>query len=57
MISYLGFECIVHMSEETKRPKMAVPRGMFYSVFFDGLVGLMMLFTWTVSLSMSRSET
>lgn len=44
-----GFEAIVHMAEETKNAKLAVPRGMIWSIFSNGILGFIMLFTFLVS--------
>lgn len=41
------------MGEETKNSKTAVPRGMFWSIVFNGIVGLIMLFAYMVSMDPS----
>ncbi|KAK7756439.1 hypothetical protein SLS62_001665 [Diatrype stigma] len=38
-----GFDSVVHMSEETRRAKSAVPRAMFWSILLNGVLGLVMV--------------
>lgn len=47
--SSIGFESVIHMGEETKDSKRAVPKAMFYSVCTSGVLGFVMLITLVVS--------
>lgn len=49
----LGFECLVHMGEETKNPRVVIPHGLLWSILANGIVGLVMLITIVVSLDAS----
>lgn len=39
------------MAEETRKPKKAVPRALFWSIFCSGIMALVTLITLIVSLS------
>jgi choline transport protein len=38
-----GFDGAIHMSEETRKAKSAVPRAMFWSIFMNGVLGFIMV--------------
>jgi amino acid transporter len=40
---YLGFDGAVHMSEEVRRAKQAVPRSIFYTVVTNGILAYAMV--------------
>ncbi|KAK2788386.1 hypothetical protein FQN52_006710 [Onygenales sp. PD_12] len=46
---FIGFDGVVHMSEEVRKAKQAVPRTMIYTIIINGVlaygIGLVMLFT------------
>ncbi|KAH7254767.1 hypothetical protein FSOLCH5_011247 [Fusarium solani] len=41
--SFTGFDSAIHMSEETRKAKSAVPRAMFWSIFMNGVLGFIMV--------------
>ncbi|KAI5456626.1 amino acid/polyamine transporter I [Mariannaea sp. PMI_226] len=41
--SFTGFDSAIHMSEETRKAKSAVPRAMFWSIFLNGCLGFVMV--------------
>lgn len=41
--SFTGFDGAIHMSEETRKAKSAVPRAMFWSIFINGCLGFVMV--------------
>ncbi|WZH45495.1 amino acid/polyamine transporter I [Fusarium acuminatum] len=41
--SFTGFDSAIHMSEETRKAKSAVPRAMFWSIFMNGILGFIMV--------------
>ncbi|EEU37109.1 uncharacterized protein NECHADRAFT_52275 [Fusarium vanettenii 77-13-4] len=41
--SFTGFDSAIHMSEETRKAKSAVPRAMFWSIFMNGVLGFVMV--------------
>jgi choline transport protein len=41
--SFTGFDSALHMSEETRKAKSAVPRAMFWSIFMNGMLGFIMV--------------
>lgn len=41
--AYTGFDGAIHMSEETRKAKSAVPRAMFWSIFLNGCLGFIMV--------------
>ncbi|KAK7409672.1 hypothetical protein QQX98_008187 [Neonectria punicea] len=41
--SFTGFDSAIHMSEETRKAKSAVPRAMFWSIFMNGCLGFIMV--------------
>ncbi|ETN41421.1 uncharacterized protein HMPREF1541_03356 [Cyphellophora europaea CBS 101466] len=43
--SFTGFDGTVHMSEETKKAKQAVPRATLYSIMLNGALGYCMAIT------------
>ncbi|ROW17977.1 hypothetical protein VPNG_00211 [Cytospora leucostoma] len=42
---FVGFESVIHMGEETRDPKRAVPRAMFWSIFANGAMAFVTLIT------------
>lgn len=42
-LSLPGFDSAIHMSEETRKAKSAVPRAMFWSIFMNGCLGFVMV--------------
>ncbi|ROW11623.1 hypothetical protein VMCG_01295 [Cytospora schulzeri] len=46
---FVGFESVIHMAEETREPKKAVPRALFWSIFASGVMALITLITLIVS--------
>ncbi|KAI0016392.1 amino acid permease [Xylariomycetidae sp. FL0641] len=40
---FTGWDGVIHMSEEARTAKQAVPRAMFWSIFTNGLMGLVMV--------------
>ncbi|KAF3011479.1 hypothetical protein E8E14_006118 [Neopestalotiopsis sp. 37M] len=45
---YISFESIIHMGEETKNPKVAVPRALFWSIATNAVLGLIMIITFGI---------
>ncbi|KAI8316095.1 hypothetical protein K4K61_011126 [Colletotrichum sp. SAR11_59] len=45
-----GFDSAIHMSEETRKAKSAVPRAMFWSIFMNGCLGFIMVCVILVSM-------
>ncbi|KAK6832880.1 hypothetical protein PG995_012657 [Apiospora arundinis] len=45
-----GFDSAIHMSEETKAAKSAVPRAIFWSIFMNSLMGLVYLSVFLVAM-------
>lgn len=43
----------MHMGEETRNPKRAVPRALFWSIFVDGMLALIMIIVVLVSICLS----
>ncbi|EMR65328.1 putative amino acid permease protein [Eutypa lata UCREL1] len=41
--SFTGFDSVVHMSEEARSAKSAVPRAMFWSILANGILAFVML--------------
>ncbi|KAI1334037.1 amino acid/polyamine transporter I [Xylariaceae sp. FL0016] len=41
--AFTGFDSVIHMSEETRTAKEAVPRAMFWSILTNGVMGLVMV--------------
>lgn len=50
LIRYLGFDSAIHMSEEVRQAKSAVPRAMFWSIFMNGVLGYVMVMVILVSM-------
>lgn len=48
-LTQLAFESVVHMGEETRDAKRAVPRAVFWSVATNVALGLVMIITFGVS--------
>ncbi|KAH0432229.1 amino acid permease [Colletotrichum camelliae] len=48
--SFTGFDSAIHMSEETRKAKSAVPRAMFWSIFMNGCLGFIMVCVILVSM-------
>ncbi|KAK1640784.1 amino acid permease [Colletotrichum phormii] len=48
--SFTGFDSAIHMSEETRKAKSAVPRAMFWSIFMNGCLGFVMVCVILVSM-------
>ncbi|KUI62482.1 Choline transport protein [Cytospora mali] len=42
---FIGFESVIHMGEETRDPKRAVPRALFWSIFSGGVMAFVTLIT------------
>lgn len=42
---FIGFESVIHMAEETREPKRAAPRAMFWSIFASGVMAIVTLIT------------
>ena len=47
--SLTAFESVIHMGEETRDAKRAVPRAVFWSVATNVVLGLVMIITFGVS--------
>ncbi|KAI0016394.1 amino acid/polyamine transporter I [Xylariomycetidae sp. FL0641] len=47
---FTGFDSVIHMSEETRAAKEAVPRAMFWSIVTNGLMGLAMLIAYLIAM-------
>ncbi|KAI4600597.1 hypothetical protein KJ359_000956 [Pestalotiopsis sp. 9143b] len=47
---YISFESVIHMGEETKNPKAAVPRALFWSIATNAFLGLIMTITFGISM-------
>ena len=45
IVSMLGFDCVVHMSEEIKDASYTLPRAMLWSVAFNAALGFIMAIT------------
>lgn len=43
VLTLIGFDSAIHMSEETRKAKSAVPRAMFWSIFMNGVLGFIMV--------------
>ncbi|KAK1531492.1 hypothetical protein CPAR01_11141 [Colletotrichum paranaense] len=48
--SFTGFDSAIHMSEEIRKAKSAVPRAMFWSIFMNGCLGFIMVCVILVSM-------
>lgn len=46
---FLAFESVIHMGEETRNAKMAVPRSVFWALMGNITLGFIMLVTFIVS--------
>lgn len=46
----LGFDGAIHMSEEVRKAKSAVPRAMFWSIFMNGILGYAMVMAILVAM-------
>lgn len=46
----VGFDSALHMSEETRKAKSAVPRAMFWSIFMNGTLAFVMIIMILVSM-------
>lgn len=44
-----AFESVVHIGEETRNAKTAVPFALFWSMVFNVAMGLVMILTFAVS--------
>ncbi|KAJ0373386.1 hypothetical protein COL26b_008382 [Colletotrichum chrysophilum] len=42
-VLHVCFDSAIHMSEETRKAKSAVPRAMFWSIFMNGCLGFIMV--------------
>ncbi|KAK7934869.1 hypothetical protein PG985_000364 [Apiospora marii] len=45
-----GFDSAIHMSEETKQAKSAVPRAIFWSIFMNSLMGLVYISVFLIAM-------
>ncbi|KAG8162111.1 hypothetical protein KVR01_007876 [Diaporthe batatas] len=45
---FCSFESVIHMGEETRNAKRAVPTAMFWAIFTNGLLGLIMIITFAI---------
>ncbi|KAK8066815.1 hypothetical protein PG997_013562 [Apiospora hydei] len=45
-----GFDSAIHMSEETKAAKSAVPRAIFWSIFMNSLMGLVYISVFLIAM-------
>lgn len=54
LITLAGFDSALHMSEETRRAKSAVPRAMFWSIVMNGILAFVMVIM--ILLSMGSIE-
>lgn len=45
-----GFDSAIHMSEEVRKAKSAVPRAMFWSIFMNGVLGYIMVMVILVAM-------
>ncbi|KAH8195255.1 hypothetical protein TruAng_010579 [Truncatella angustata] len=43
---YLSFESIIHMGEESRNPKQAVPRAVLWSLLLNACLGVVMMVTF-----------
>ncbi|ROW16412.1 hypothetical protein VPNG_02830 [Cytospora leucostoma] len=48
--SFVGFDGAIHMSEETRKARLAVPRAMFWSIFTNGILAFVMVIVLLVSM-------
>lgn len=46
----IGFDSAIHMSEETKQAKSAVPRAIFWSIFMNSLMGLVYISVFLIAM-------
>ncbi|ORY55242.1 uncharacterized protein BCR38DRAFT_462016 [Pseudomassariella vexata] len=49
---FIGLECVIHMGEETKNARRSVPQAMFWSIAANGALGLIMVFTYILTLQL-----
>ncbi|KAM0814827.1 putative Amino acid/polyamine transporter I [Seiridium cardinale] len=45
---FISFEGVIHMGEETQRPRKSVPRAVFWSVAMNSALGLVMIITFGI---------
>ncbi|KAK6821272.1 hypothetical protein PG987_015672 [Apiospora arundinis] len=45
-----GFDSAIHMSEETKKAKSAVPRAIFWSIFMNGFMAIIQMSVFLISM-------
>ncbi|KAK8008149.1 hypothetical protein PG991_010700 [Apiospora marii] len=45
-----GFDSAIHMSEETKKAKSAVPRAIFWSIFMNGIMAIVQMSVFLISM-------
>ncbi|KAK8061669.1 GABA permease [Apiospora phragmitis] len=45
-----GFDSAIHMSEETKKAKSAVPRAIFWSIFMNGCMAIIQMAVFLISM-------
>ncbi|KAH8777343.1 amino acid permease [Diaporthe sp. PMI_573] len=45
---FCSFESVIHMGEETRNAKRAVPTAMFWAIFTNGILGLIMIITFAI---------
>lgn len=45
---FISFECVIHMGEETKNARRAVPQAMFWSIVVNGVLGFLMIITYII---------
>jgi len=50
MLTITGFDSAIHMSEEVRKAKSAVPRAMFWSIFMNGVLGFVMVMVILVAM-------
>ncbi|KAH7018492.1 amino acid permease [Microdochium trichocladiopsis] len=47
---FTGFDSVIHMSEETRAAKQAVPRAMFWSIVMNGTMGFVIAVVFLVAM-------